>query len=483
MEYISFNFLLFFLAVIVVFFCVNKTLQNLLLLAASYFYYMCWNMEMVLMLIACTGITYVSARKIESSNLENKRILRNLGIAIGLLFPLGSLIIFKYTNFFLGSICSLCSIANISIHIPYLNILIPIGISFYSFKTVSYIFDVSNEVTVAERNFFSYALYVSFFPQILAGPIDRAKNMLPQFRVRQNFEASKMVTALKLIVWGLFQKFVIADRLATVTNSIYDNVGGFNGWPLIIATLAFTIQIYFDFSGYTDIARGIAKAFGYSTMKNFDNPYMSSSITEFWRKWHISFSSWLSDYVFTPLHFKMRSLKMAGTILAAVCTFLISGLWHGAAWTYVLWGFCHGIGIALDLITKKARRKMNSFFETRVGKTLSTMVTFSFVSLTFVFFRSNSVADAFYVFANLFKVKGSSPLGNGLLLTHLDYLILAISFLIVGIRYWVKRQTPDQGIFKKTQGGFLKWSFYYALCILILFFRADSGSQFIYVQF
>lgn len=331
MEFNSIEYIFFLVFVLLLFYLLNSKWQRIVLLAASYFFYSYWNVKYLFLIIGITLISYEAA-KLMDKNPPNRRKLLIGGITILVLI----LFTFKYLNFFMDVLFNIARTDRTKIGIDCFNIILPVGISFYIFQAISYIVDVYKGTVLAEKSLLSYALYITFFPQLVAGPIERAENIIPQFRGKHNFDYEKITNGIIFIVWGLFKKMVIADELAVYVDAVYGNVTRYAGFTLVIATVMFALQIYCDFSGYSDIAIGSAKMFGVDLMKNFKAPYLADSVHEFWKRWHISLSQWLRDYIYIPLG-GGRKGKMR-TNINLLIVFLISGLWHGADLTYVIWG-------------------------------------------------------------------------------------------------------------------------------------------------
>lgn len=335
MVFNSFTFLLFFPVVCLVYFLLRgNNRRRQFLLIASYYFYMNWKPVYALLILTSTALTYGCGLFVEhhADNKERKKLY----LVVSLVINFSILFVFKYYNFINESIFGLLDMCGLRWTVPNLDVLLPVGISFYTFQAVGYTIDVYRGTIKAERDFLTYALFVSFFPQLVAGPIERAKNLLPQFHKEHIFRYHNAVEGLKQMLWGFFMKLCVADVLAEYVNAVYNNVPQHNGTSVIIATLFFTFQIYCDFGGYSNIAIGAARVMGFSLMENFHRPYFSLNIKEFWRRWHISLSSWLMDYVYIPLGGnRVPSLRHLANL---VITFLVSGVWHGANWTYVLWG-------------------------------------------------------------------------------------------------------------------------------------------------
>ena len=421
-------------------------------------------------------------------NATDKR--RKFFLICSLIANIGVLAIFKYYNFINTNFSFLLHGFGLHDPFPYLSILLPIGLSFHTFQAMSYTIEVYRGNQKAERHFGIYSLYVMFYPQLVAGPIERPQNLLHQFRKKMDFDYDRVTSGLRLMAWGLFKKVVIADRLAIVADTVYNNPQQFNSLSLIIATLFFTFQIYCDFSGYSDMAIGAARIMGFKLMTNFDNPYQSSSVQEFWKRWHISLSSWLRDYLFTPLSINFRNLKLNGVLLALFLTFLVSGLWHGANWTYVIWGALHGFYLVFALITKGIREKINKFFRINKITFLPKLTTFVLVSFAWIFFRARNIPTAFYVIKSMFS--GIPEIFNKLVnhksvLENLGFenssLILSVFLILfLEIVYYIKSRKNITEVFCK-QHTIIRWAVYYGIIFVIIFFGVFENRQFIYFQF
>lgn len=331
MEFNSIEYIFFLAFVFFLFYFLDKRWQSVLLLAASYVFYSYWNVKYLFLIVGITLISYETAKLI-SKNTKNKKKILIGGITI-LVF---TLFIFKYFNFFINIIFDIANTDKSKIGIDSFNIILPVGISFYIFQAISYVADVYKGSVLAEKDILNYALYITFFPQLVAGPIERAENIIPQFKKKHDFDYEQITNGMIFIVWGLFKKMVVADELAVYVDTVYGNVTAYTGFTLVIATIMFAIQIYCDFSGYSDIAIGSAKLFGVELMKNFKSPYLASSMHAFWKRWHISLSQWLRDYIYIPLGGSHKGKVKKNLNLLIV--FLISGLWHGADSTYIVWG-------------------------------------------------------------------------------------------------------------------------------------------------
>jgi len=402
MTFNSLEFLAFFPIVTVVFFLTPVRWRWMLLLAASYYFYMCWRPEFVLLLMASTGVSYYAGLRM--SRLPHQRDRKGF-LALSVLIHLGLLFAFRYLDFFNGALSDALRPFNIFYNVPFSQWLVPVGISFFTLQSIAYTVDVYRGERGAEKHLGIFALFIAFFPKVMAGPIERAGHLLPQFREKQRFEEYRVVDGLRLMLWGLFKKIVIADRLAFLVDRVYAHPVDYYGLTLTVATVFFAFQIYCDFSGYCDIAIGAARVMGFRLTKNFDRPYLSHSIPEFWRRWHISLYAWFRDYVYIPLGGKRR--MWASWMLNIMITFMISGLWYGAKWTFVLWGGLHGVYYLLAKGTLSVQGKIIRILGGRETPTLlhvcQSVGTFALVCFSWIFFRARNLDDAFYVARHIFE--------------------------------------------------------------------------------
>ena len=338
MLFNSIDFLVFFPSVVLLYFLLPHKNRWLFLLIASYFFYMNWKPVYAVLIFSSTLITYSCGILVEKSNSVRRK---KLFLIVSLSMNFSILFIYKYFNFLNDSVFKALDFLNIRWELPNLDLLLPVGISFYTFQAVGYTIDVYRGDLKAEKNLGIYALFVSFFPQLVAGPIERAKNLLPQFREKHYLDSARLVSGIKQMVWGFFMKLVIADRLSLIVNTAYNNADAHNGTTLLIATILFSFQIYCDFAGYSNIAIGASRIMGFDLMTNFRRPYFAKNIGEFWQRWHISLSTWFRDYLYIPLG--GNRVSKSRNYLNVFITFVVSGIWHGANWTFVFWGFLHGI--------------------------------------------------------------------------------------------------------------------------------------------
>ncbi|MEO1807520.1 MAG: MBOAT family O-acyltransferase [Bacteroidota bacterium] len=389
MLFNSLDFLIFFPVIVGLYFALSPKYRWVLLLGASYYFYMCWKAEYIILIVFSTLVDYFAAGQM--ARIQEKKKRRPF-LYLSLLSNLGLLFFFKYWNFFSGETRALLDSWNIMVDVPTFQLLLPVGISFYTFQTLSYTIDVYNGKLEPEKNLGRFALYVSFFPQLVAGPIERATHLLPQLRKTFDFDYQRVVSGLQQMLWGFFKKVVIADRLAVYVNEIYASPGDENGLALLLATYFFAFQIYCDFSGYSDIAIGAARVMGYDLMENFRTPYLSRSIREFWSRWHISLSTWFRDYLYIPLG--GNRVPQVRWFLNLFIVFVVSGFWHGANWTFLIWGALHGSYLVAEILWKRLPFAQFRGMPPKFKSILAVGITFHLTLLAWVFFRANSLGDA-----------------------------------------------------------------------------------------
>jgi len=482
MLFNSFEFLLFYIIVSVLFFIINNKWRWLLLLIASYVFYSSWSISYLGLIIISTLVTYYSGILLDkqNSNLDKSENTRNKNkhriVATSLIINLGILFFFKYYNFAATSANSL-----IPNSLPFIDSLLPVvGISFYTFQALSYTMDVYNGKIKAKRHIGKYALFVSFFPQLVAGPIEKAANLLPQFDEHKTFDYQKVRSGVLLMVWGVFKKVVVADRLGIFVSKVYDSPESTSGIIPVIATLFFAIQLYIDFSSYSDIAIGAARVFGYKLTINFKRPYLSTSFGNFWKRWHISLNSWFMEYLYIPLGGNRG--KYSRTIINIIIVFLISGLWHGASWNFVIWGAVNAFYLlVLDryLFTTKSKRPLSL-----LKKIFRGTVIMLFWSLSLVFFRANNFTDAITIYSNLSFTGIDQLYDFGLNELTFKFALGMFFFIYVIELFQEVGYTPDN-IFRAPL--IVRWSIYLLLPLAIIYFGAYGSkltdSSFIYFQF
>lgn len=498
MLFNSYNFLIFFPIVVILYYVVPLKYRYIWLLAASYYFYMCWSAKYAILLLNSTFITYLSGliiNKIRNSNIEEKKKTKymKLCVAFSMISNLGILAWFKYFNFIYENIQKAFSVIGIVISEPTFSIILPVGISFYIFQALSYTMDVYRGDIYAEKNFLKYALFVSFFPQLVAGPIERSKNLLKQVNVPQRFDYEKCRNGFLLMIWGFFLKLVISDRAAILVNTVYGDIGKYSGLYLVVATVLFAFQIYCDFAGYSTIAIGAAKIMGYDLMENFNCPYFSKTVAEFWRRWHISLSSWFKDYLYIPLGGSKKGKIRKWVNIMVV--FITSGLWHGAQWSFVAWGGLNGIFQIIGEWLKPVRDFLNKVFkldrESIGHKLIKVFFTFTLINFTWIFFRANSFLEAVKIIKSIFTVHNwwiffdDSLFSLGLEWKEFMVLIFAILILLFADFCKYKGIKVREIVLK--QELWFRWSFYIVSIMSILIFGiwgpGYDASSFIYFQF
>ncbi len=454
--------------------------QNILLLISSYFFYACWDWRFLFLLVFSTLLDYYTGLKMSENPSEKSK---KFWFWLSIIVNVGFLGVFKYYNFFAASFANLLTGFGFKINIQTIGVILPVGISFYTFHGLSYVIDIYKGRIKAERNFIDYSVFVCFFPLLVAGPIERATHLLPQIKNSRTFDYSKTVDGLRQILWGLFKKIVIADNCAIYANQIFNGSSGLSGSTLFIGALFFTFQIYGDFSGYSDIALGTAKLFGIDLLQNFSFPYFSRDMAEFWRRWHISLSTWFRDYLYIPLGGSKGGtwMKIRNTFII----FLVSGFWHGANWTFIFWGLLNAIYIMPSVIFKTNRNNLDVVARGRFLPTfkefISMFFTFLLTVFAWIFFRSASITDAFIFINNIFsKSLFSVPWFVGMVNASVLFLLILL-FMVVE---WLGRE--KKYAIQNLQIKFSKpvrWAIYISIVFLIGIFMHTSETPFIYFQF
>lgn len=478
MLFNSLDFAVFLPIVFILYwFVFNKSLkaQNLLVAFASYVFYGWWDWRFLSLIIFSTLVDYFVGVSLEKTEVPAKR---KLLLWFSIIVNLGFLGFFKYYNFFLDNFISAFSVAGYELNANSLNIILPVGISFYTFQTLSYTIDVYNGRLNPTKNFISFSAFVSFFPQLVAGPIERATNLLPQFYSKRKFEYVKAVDGLRQILWGLFKKIVIADYCAEYANLIFNNSGENSGSTLLLGAVFFTFQIYGDFSGYSDIAIGTSRLFGFNLMQNFAFPYFSRDIAEFWRRWHISLSTWFRDYLYIPLGGSKGGIWMK--VRNTFIIFIVSGFWHGANWTFIVWGTLNALYFLPLMLS--GRNKLNHKIIAHdsnlpsVKEGLQVVVTFSLTVLAFIIFRSENLEQAFEILKKVLSISiFSVPVISPVMLILLLFLFLIIEWRGRRNAYAIEKMLVSRP-------SYLRWTFYLAITAFIFLFHGKEQT-FIYFQF
>jgi len=494
MIFNSFHFLLFFPIVTLIYFIVPKKIRYIWLLLASYYFYMCWNVKYVLLLLISTVTTWIAGWIIRVCH---EPVGKKLAVAGCVSINLGLLFCFKYVDFLVDICNGILSIFHVKLLENSFDVLLPVGISFYTFQALGYIIDVYRGRIEPEKNILRYALFVSFFPQLVAGPIERSENLLGQINGVESkslWNYENVTDGLTLMLWGLFVKMVIADRVAILVNTVFEQFNMYGTVVLIAGAIGFAIQIYCDFMGYSTIALGAAKVMGFTLMENFDTPYLSHSISDFWRRWHISLSTWFRDYVYIPLGGnRCRKLRKYFNV---ILTMGISGLWHGANWTFVIWGLLHGLYQVLEELLSPLKEKVNNTLQVKTEsfsyKLMEIAVTFMLVDFAWIFFRADSVNDALIYCKRLFTKCDPWSLFNGAIyelgLDRFEFQVLMVSLLALVLSeflHYFKGQSIV--MFLKEQCIWFRWLVLFILIFSILVYGIYGiqfeSSQFIYFQF
>lgn len=494
MLFNSLEFLIFFPVVVGIYYALPHRYRQLMLLVASYYFYMCWKAEYAILIVSSTVVDYFAAQRMAA--LPEQRARRKY-LALSLFANLGLLFAFKYFNFVNETMRALFNQFNIFYDVPAFDVLLPVGISFYTFQTLSYTIDVYRGKLKPETRFLTFALYVSFFPQLVAGPIERAVRLLPQFHKEIRFDYERLVSGARLMVWGFFKKVVVADRLASYVDAVYNAPGDHAGLTVIVATYFFAFQIYCDFSGYSDIAIGTARILGFDLMTNFRRPYLATSISDFWRRWHISLSTWFRDYVYIPLGgSRVRTSRRYANL---VITFVVSGIWHGANWTFLAWGALHGFYLAFAVLTTRWRalavQKIGLAGRPRLLWLWEMFITFHLALIAWVFFRANSLADVGVIFQRA-TVDLSSHLQAVVALdvrALYQQMVVAVGMtptefalsLALVVFVWLRElaQEYDWPAIPGRRGQVLRLAWNDALILFTVLFGAYGQQQFIYFQF
>lgn len=479
MLFNSLTFILFFIAVVFLHYTLPHKLRWILLLVASIIFYMCWRAELIVLILFTSFVNYGAALLIDKNREKGK-----LYLAICLLINFGFLFVFKYMVFISDSFKFIYDYMGWIYPIKEFNIILPMGISFYTFQAASYTIDIYKKSYRPEKNYFKFTLFITFFPQLVAGPIERADRLLNQLFTRKYINTDNISQGIKLMIMGYFKKIVISDRASVLVDTVFNNPMEYKGISLIFATIFFTFQIYGDFSGYTDIARGCAKILGIDLMINFDRPYFATSIKDFWRRWHISLSTWFRDYLYIPLGgSRCSTIKKYRNVMI---TFLTSGLWHGANWTFVIWGGLHGLYQVIGDI--KNRILPNTDYKIFVP--FKVIITFILVAFAWIFFRANNISDCFYIITNLFTdlnrvtdIQYIYETFNNMGLQLFEIILVCLSILFLYLSDMISCKYDIHSLLNKTPFVF-RFVYYYILVIVILGIGVFSGGgEFIYFQF
>ncbi|MBR5496598.1 MAG: MBOAT family protein [Clostridia bacterium] len=500
MQFNSIHFLVFFPVVLLIYFIVPKKLRYIWLLGASYYFYMSWNIEYAILIAFSTLVTYLSSiiiNMFDDESGKSGKFMRKFTLGFGITVNLAILFMFKYLGFAIDNLNLILDKVGIEIVETEFSLLLPVGISFYTFQALGYVIDVYRKKVKVEYNLFKYALFVSFFPQLVAGPIERSDKLLNQIKNTdkinvRNYE--RIVKGFMIMMWGFFLKVVIADRAATVVNTVFDTYYAYGSFELVVAVVLFAVQIYCDFASYSTIAVGAAQIMGFELMDNFDTPYFAMSIKEFWRRWHISLSTWFRDYLYIPLGGNRKGTfrKYVNTMII----FLTSGLWHGANWTYIAWGGLHGAYQIIGDITKPIKNKLTAKLNVKTDATsyklVQMLITFVLTCLAWVFFRADTITIAVDYIARIFTHLNPWALTTGVIYSiglerqEMNILIIAMAAMLFVDYLKYKRNIRFENI-ADNQNFWVRGLIIFVLIFVVVIFGAYGYSydaqQFIYFQF
>ena len=495
MIFTSYLYVAFLILVVGVNYLLPKKIRWLWVLATSFFFLYTWDLKFCLILLVYTIITYLIGRLIDNAKDQKTK---QRWLILGLVLIIGGLFGFKYLNFTIETVASVLALAGTQTDFNMVHLFLPAGISFYTFQAISYIVDVSNGRSKVEKHFGKFALFLAFFPKLISGPIERAHDFIPQIENPTPLSYDEMVENMLRIGWGIFKKLVIANRLAVMTNSVFNsgNIYDYSGIQLLFIVLMYALQIYIDFAAYTDIALGAARLLGFKLVENFERPYFSKNVVEFWRRWHISLSNWLRDYIFMPLNFasRRRKHKQLWQYINIMIVFLVSGIWHGAAWTFVIWGALHGAFQVWEGATAKLRKtmltKLNIDANSFGHKFYQALITFGLTSVAWIFFRANTIMDALVVgkrilFMRNLHLPESWVFRTAFGLDEKDFTMGIIALMIFIIVEFISRKTVIRKHLVK-QPIYFRWPIYLALIFAIIIFGyygSSDPTDFIYFQF
>jgi alginate O-acetyltransferase complex protein AlgI len=490
MPFNSLKYFLFLPVVYLFFYFVGERARWCVLLAASLLFYAALNVPYLLVVLVLVAmVTYTFGIWLnDAESVKAKRAILWCGVTANVLI----LVVMKYQPLLSENLAWLSALLQLGPQHHPIKAFVAIGVSYYVFQAISYLFDIYLEIEKPERHFGYFALYLAFFPKLLQGPIERAGDLIPQLKSKYELNYDNLHIGILLFTRGLFKKIVIADRLGLYVDAVYNDVHAFTGLPLLLATYAYAFQLYMDFSGYTDMALGSARFFNINLTQNFNSPYLSTSIADFWRRWHITFSRWILDYIFKPLQMQWRNWKNWGTATALVVAFLISGIWHGASWGFVIWGSLHGLYMACSVFYKPYQKKLHKALgieKTKFQKYFKIVVTFNLICFAWVFFRANSVMDAWYVVTHLFiNVVDSTNFRKYIeALSHNGTSMweLTIALTSIGLLILITSLAKRQGVLMRFNNKpfWLSCCIYYGITMYLIIFGYISNQSFSYVRF
>lgn len=480
MLFFSASYLIFLVITFLIYYSVNNKFKHYILFGASIFFISVLSVKVVLFSLIFTTLNYFSGLLLEKyrENAGLKKKLFWLVISI----DIGFLAFFKYINFLFENLNAFFSITQFPIEIPYLSLIVPIGISYYTFQSIGYLIRINRGSEVAERNYMRFATFLLFFPKFLSGPVERSNHFFPQIRNLGSFNRDAVSQGLRLFLWGAFKKIVIANNLYEPISIVYNDVQSYTGLPLITVLFLQTIYIYVEFSGYTDMALGSAKIFGIDIIDNFNRPLLARNVSEFWKRWHISLSSWCNDFIFNPFIVKYRKMGNMAAVLGIFLTFFIIGIWHGAQWTFIVLGILQGIAIVYEFYTKRIRLKVGGMLPRSLVNALSRFFTYLFISISLVFFFSNSMADAWYFLSHLFSKINFVFSGYAIIQDKSKFILAFSCFALLFIAEMLNERDKDLLKIFLEQPRWVRWTGYYT-CIMIIYFLNSEIASFVYMKF
>jgi len=478
-QFNSFHFFIFLLITFLLYYGLSQKLRQPLLLVASLFFIATLSLKLLFFTFAFIIINYFLGIWLQKK-VETRWRIKVFWVTI--FANVGILSFFKYINFFFENINFFTGFISPSLALPYLDILIPVGISYYTFQALGYLIRINRKAEKAEHNFVYFANYMIFFPKFLAGPVERSNLFLPQARAGVVFNADQVSDGLRLFLWGMFKKVVIGDNLGAPVNLLYNNIENYSGVMLMLVFVLQALHLYADFSGYTDMALGIAKTFGLKLTPNFNRPFFARNVGEFWRRWHISLSSWCNDFIFSPFIVKYRKAGNRAAIAGIFISFFVIGIWHGANWTFVAVGLLQGVAISYEFITKRKRLEIASKLNPKLVLYSSRLITFLFFCLTLVFFNSNHINDSWYFLSHMFQDVQFQLRGNRLIFDSSGFLIAIFAFSIVIVTEAMQEKGIDVAGKFLRKPRLVRWAGYYIM-IAFIFYFSGSGESFVYLQF
>lgn len=479
MLFNSFYYFIFLTAVFLVYYLVNNKTRWFVLFAASLFFIGTIAPNLVLFTLIITVVNYFFGIVLQSSkNKPGGLFIFWSGIAINI----GVLAFYKYINFLFENINLILNLFPTQPSIPYLSLIIPVGISYYTFQALGYLIRINRGAEKPERNFIVFAAFLTFFPKFLAGPVERSNHFFPQLKNKIEFKSENISAGLRLIVWGMFKKVVIGNNLAGPVTLVYNDIYNYSGIPLLTVLFIQTIHLYCDFSGYTDMALGSAKILGIDLVDNFNRPFLAKNVGEFWRRWHISLSSWCNDFIFSPFIVKYRKMGNKAAIIGIFLAFFVIGIWHGANWTFVVLGLLQGIAISYEFYTKKQRLRIAAKLPPKLSVALSRLLVFIFFCFTLVFFNAHSLADAWYFITHLFTDLRWQVSGHKFIFEPVNFILALILFLLLFVIEIYQEKSVDAGKYFLGKPRLLRWAGYYVL-IMVIFYFSGGEDSFVYLQF